>query len=64
MHFDWNISLPTMLTVIGAVGGAWLRVERRLNRFLVEHEMLVDDYCRRHGSKVRDLPTRSRSVLG
>lgn len=52
--------------VIGSIPAAFgvmvflLRMDRRLQTFLIEHEMLIGDYAKRNGVKVEHLPTRSR----
>jgi len=62
MQITWTISLGNILTVLAFVGGI-ARIEMLLNKFLVEHEILVRDYCERHNIKPDDLPTRSRRPL-
>jgi hypothetical protein len=45
---------------VGTVIFFLLRVYRKLDVFLVEHEILMSEYARNHGIKIEDLPTRSR----
>ena len=62
MHFDLSFTLGNVVTIstLMGLGAILLRVDRTLRRFAVEHEMLIADYCKREGIRVRDLPTRSR----
>lgn len=39
------------------------RIEKKIDKFGMEHELLVRDYCERHGIKVEDLPTRMKRLL-
>lgn len=62
MHFDFTITLGNILTAL-AIVGAIVRFEHfahKIHVFLIEHEILMDDYARRNGIKLRDLPTRVR----
>ena len=47
---------------VGAITLAYFRLSfllnKALNRWNIEHEMLVQDYCQRSGIKREDLPTR------
>ena len=65
MHFDLTISLGNILTIIGC-GLMWLRKERRMERlvekFLIEHEILIADYCKRMGIDASELPTRIKGL--
>jgi hypothetical protein len=45
---------------IAAVLGYLWRMDRNLSRFLVEHEILVLDYCRREKITPDMLPTRTK----
>lgn len=45
---------------IVAMGFFLHRIEKKFNLLMVEHEILVQDYCDRNGKSVHDLPTRSR----
>lgn len=66
--FVWTITLGDMAVMIAAGSPLigillWMaRIERKLNYFLVEHEMLVGDYAERKGVKPSDLPTRSKGT--
>jgi hypothetical protein len=61
------VSIGQLITLIGIASPLigvviWLaRIERKLNLFMIEHEMLVGDFAARQGVKISDLPTRSRS---
>lgn len=53
------------LTVVLAISGAVWRISSQLKKFhtdflliMVEHEMLVTDYCERKDMEVGELPTR------
>ena len=49
-------SLPIGLTIL-----LWLfHIDRQLTLFIVEHHMLLTDYCKRMGLKMEELPTRVR----
>ena len=63
MHFDLSFTLGNVVTIstLMGLGAILLRVDRTLRRFAVEHEMLIADYCKREGIRVRDLPTRSKA---
>lgn len=60
--------IVSLLTVAPVLGSLWKvvnvirRVERKFDRLMVEHEMLVVDYCDRKGIKLGDLPTRTSGV--
>lgn len=62
MHIDFTINIGSLLIVGTLAGGIW-RFERLLSWLLVEHEMLIQDYAKRMGMKVSDLPTRVRRRL-
>jgi hypothetical protein len=62
MHFDFTISLGNLLTLF-IVGAALFRMDRLAAKFLVEHEILISDYCDRLGIKVENLPTRMKGLL-
>lgn len=57
MHFEFNVTIGQIMVMASFVGMVW-RVEKLLAWFLVEHEMLISDYCDRKGFKVGQLPTR------
>lgn len=54
--------------VLGSVPGVaavlffLARLQRRLDVYLVEHEMLMGDYARRNNMELHELPTRSRRI--
>lgn len=35
-----------------------------MEKFMMEHEMLVDEYCERRGITKEQLPTRMRGLMG
>jgi len=37
-----------------------MRLQRKLDVYLVEHEMLMSEYAKNKGIEIEDLPTRSR----
>ena len=62
MHFDFTVTIGNIIS-IGAVLGAVWRIEiwlRKLDWMLMEHEILVREYCKRNDIKIQDLPTRLR----
>jgi hypothetical protein len=62
MHFDGTFSLGNMVTMAVAIG-VLVRMDRIAAKFLVEHEILISDYCKRIGVEVKDLPTRMRGLM-
>ena len=65
MHVEFTITIGQVLTICSVVGGFgsilayFRRMERRLDFFLVEHEMLMSDLAIRMGKRLTDFPTRS-----
>lgn len=57
MHFDFTISLGNILTIV-AILGLGLKLHRVVMMFLLEHDLLIQDYCERHGISLNGLPTR------
>ena len=57
IHFDWSISLGQIITAV-AVLGLLFKIQQFHNTLLIEHEILVTDYCERKGIKKHELPTR------
>ena len=52
-HLDWSVT-PWQIVV-----ALWLfRVDRRISQFMLEHEVLVRDYCDRHNIEVKDFMPR------
>ena len=50
-------SLPTLCMLM-----VWMvRLDRKLARFFVEHEILMAWYCKANDIRPEDLPTRSKS---
>jgi hypothetical protein len=62
MHFDFTISFGNLITM-GFVAVGLLRMDRLAAKFLIEHEILIADYCSRMNIKAEDLPTRIKSLL-
>jgi hypothetical protein len=58
MHFEFTMTLGQLITFTTVLIGIW-RIEGLGRKYLVEHEILIRDYCERHNLKVHDLPTRS-----
>jgi hypothetical protein len=59
MHIDFNISVGNIVTIIAVLGAIW-RIERLSGKYLIEHEILIHDFCVRNNMKIGDLPTRSK----
>jgi hypothetical protein len=59
MHFDMTISLGQIAVIVTLVGVA-VGAVRRMDWYMVEHEILMQDYCERRRVKVKDLPTRQK----
>ena len=64
MHIDYTFTVGNLVT-IAAVVGAIIRIEVIFERttgvirkFMMEHEMLVREYCKRNNIDIDDLPTR------
>lgn len=62
MHFDFTISIGNILTLAG-VGFFLFRMDRLAAKFLVEHEILISDYCKRVGIETKDMPTRMKGLM-
>jgi hypothetical protein len=62
MHFDFTISIGNIITIF-VVFGALFRMDRLAAKFLVEHEILIADYCKRVGIEVEDMPTRMKGLM-
>lgn len=66
MHLSWDISLGQIVTLIGLftpLAGVliWLmRIDHKMSRFMIEHEILIGDYTKRNGMEPGDLPTRRK----
>jgi hypothetical protein len=65
MHFDATISIGNIVAFFTIIGAIW-RIERLMNWFLIEHEILIKDYCSRQNPPIEigDLPTRSKRGRG
>lgn len=61
-----NILIGVVLSSNGATLLALVRVLMKLNRFhsrmMLEHELLVRDYCERHKILPDDLPSRMETL--
>jgi len=62
MHFDFTISLGQVVVIITLLG-FFLRMDSFIRMILLEHDLLIEDYCERKGKKISELPTR-RMRLG
>jgi len=67
---QWANFLRTVASIIaGSVPGVFvvllfvLRLTRRMDLFLVEHEILMREYAKSRGEDIEDLPTRSKIIL-
>lgn len=56
-------NIITVAVVVGAILRFETRVAGLVRSFLVEHEILIADYCKRTGVKADDLPTRLKGLL-
>ena len=63
MHFDFTLNLANVTAIVVALTAIW-RVEQLLNWFILEHEVLVLDYCERKGIEINQLPTRTSKSRG
>ncbi len=55
----------TILTlVLGflSILGYFRRIEKKMDFYLIEHEMLMADYAARIGVQLHQLPTRTRGI--
>jgi len=69
MHFDATITFGNVVTFIAIIGGIW-RVEqflrhtdKLLQKFAIEHEILINDYCRRNNVSIHEFPTRMKGLF-
>ena len=62
MHFDFTISLGNLITMF-LIAAALFRMDRLAAKFLVEHEILIADYCKRIGIEIEDMPTRMKGLF-
>ena len=62
MHFDPSISLGNILTILAVIGGLF-RMDRIAAKYLIEHEILIADYCKRMGIDIDGLPTRMKGLF-
>lgn len=65
IKFDFTVTIGNILTFVSFLGvvipllSKLNTLIRKLDWFLIEHEMLVQDYCKAHDIETRNLPTRS-----
>lgn len=55
----WNIDFGQVLIILTFLGGITL-ILRRLDRYAMEHEMVMDWYCNYHKIEKDDLITRQK----
>jgi len=64
----FHVMLGTIVLACGVMGFLWrILVSVRetnsiMEKFLIEHEILILDYCKRLGIEVKDLPTRMKGL--
>lgn len=58
MHFDWGTFTFKDVLTLGLLVGWGMRIDRRVTRFLIEHEILIGDYCERKSIEIKKFPTR------
>ena len=59
MHLDFTISIGQIATILAILGTAW-GFSTKINRYLIEHELLIQKYCMDTGIEPHELPTRVR----
>ena len=65
MHIDWTIGVGNILafcTVLLSLFILWQRIEVLLSKFMIEHELLIRDYCERKHIKLEEIPTRLQGL--
>jgi hypothetical protein len=65
VHFDWTIGVGNIIAFLAcllSVLALWRRIETLLAKFMIEHELLVRDYCQRKGIALEDIPTRLKGL--
>lgn len=60
-HFDFTVNIQSMINFFLLIIGIW-RLEGWGRKLLIEHEILIRDYCNRCGIDLRDLPTRTGGI--
>lgn len=63
MHLDFTINVQSVINFVLLLIGIW-RLEAWGRKLLIEHEILVQDYCDRKGIKLNSLPTRTGGIRG
>lgn len=58
----WSIDAGQVAIIVTLLG-AFIGVIRRLDHYGIEHEMMMDWYCRSHDMEKKDLPTRQRNGI-
>jgi len=70
MHFDSNLNLGSLITLVTIIGAIWrmerflFSIQKLMQTFSFEHEILIRDYCERHHIDLESLPTRHEGVVG
>lgn len=62
MNNFWNIDAGQLGVILSVIGGIFV-IMRRLDRYAMEHELLIDDYCERKGIEKIDLITRQKTGI-
>lgn len=57
--FQFTISAGD-IAVVMAILGAVIRWEHKFSKYMVEHEILIQDYCDRKEMQITELPTRTK----
>jgi hypothetical protein len=57
-------NITTIVIVLGALVRFETRIASLVRTFLMEHEILIRDYCKRNDIKPDELPSRMHGVLG
>lgn len=57
--FQFTISAGDIGVII-AILGAVIRWEHKFSKYMVEHEILIQDYCDRKEMLITELPTRTK----
>jgi hypothetical protein len=64
MFEHWAFLIGVISNLLVLFGGLWRlnqvahHVQKTFDFFAIEHELLIRDYCDRHGIESRELPTR------
>lgn len=52
----------TILTFLWRIAESLRRTNEIMEKFMIEHEILIQDYCKRFNIEPDDLPTRLRGL--